>query len=937
MATQSPSRLMLYAAISAVETDLRNFIATHTPSEDPVDFLGPQLHTKCLERAAQEAATLSSATIDDLLPYVDFADHFEIINRHRDLFPGGVASHIKDVTPKLERLAAIRNRVMHSRPLHGADFPTTFEIVESFDKARIGPWEEVRDLLKRILADPAHIYDLRIPLPADVVDQFAHNLPTPDFDETGFIGRTDFLQETIDAILGPYPVITILGAGGIGKSAVALKAAYDILDTVDCPFDLIIWSSSKTHALTGAAIRQINDSIASSLDLFSDVADDLGGVSDGDPIDRLVEDLATLPTLLILDNLETVLDHHIRSFLGRLPRGSKVLVTSRIGIGAYEHPLQLEEMNSDDTLSLMRTLARVRQVEDLVQCSNKQLRRYTARLYNNPGFIKWFVAGVQAGIRPEELLANPDAFLDFCLSNVYDYLSADAKAALRCLVPLRRASQADIGYYSELDGLPLTEAINDLMRTNIVSAHFIPERETYDTYYQVTEIAAQYLTKHHPISSRELTDIKQKRRQIIAVQEKIQAVGRRDPYQRTAIVLRSDRDLVPAKYLRKALRFSRRGEPDAARAEVRRAARVSPEYFEVHRVEGVVLAEAGEVFEADAAYRRALELRPDYGPLLYGYSYFLMRYGDDVQRAAELAAKALEIDPERSVVMVQLGRTRLYLEDYEGAREVLKPLQAQRGQLSLGDAKKGADLYLQTFIREGDLAVHQGRSLDGLRALERGHRFWKTIPEPLIDRRLRERLIKGSISAAWMVEEMKSKFPHEVHRATAIHEWLRSGGLPTERTSDSDRSGHDVVYGKVASLPVRERFGFLEADDGREIFFHRTCLEDRSGWAALSIGATVSFRVGSDEDGRLRATDVRIERPGHVIRNKEGLELEGIVESLVRRRGFGFVRAFAGPSYFVHRSFVREWDALEEGVRVSFVVGINPEDGNICARNLEVL
>ena len=363
---------------------------------------------------------------------------------------------------------------MHSRPLKGGDLPTTLDIAEGLAKALVGPWTQVRRTVELLTDDPSFFYDLRIPvLPGS--DHVAHNLPTPDFDETGFIGRAEFVQRTIDAILGPYPVITILGEGGIGKSAVALQTAYDILDRTDCPFELVIWSSSKTHTLTGAEIERISDSIATSLDLISDVAEGLGGSGIDDPVEGLLQDLAALPTLLILDNLETVLDDRIMSFLGRLPAGSKILVTSRIGIGAFDHPLQLEPMSQDDTVVLMRTLAKARQVSGLVKCSNRQLTEYTTRLYNNPGFIKWFVAGVQAGTRPEELLANPDEFLDFCLKNVYEYLSDDAKTALRCLGRFPGASQADIGYYSGIDGLRLTDAINGLRRTNMVSTQFISE------------------------------------------------------------------------------------------------------------------------------------------------------------------------------------------------------------------------------------------------------------------------------------------------------------------------------------------------------------------------------------------------------------------------------------------------------------------------------
>ncbi len=934
METQSPARLMLYAAISAVETDLRNFITDHTPSEEPREFLGTELYDRCHERAAQQEELLSSPTVVDLLPYADFADHFHLINANRALFPPGAASHIRDVTHKLEKLSPIRNRVMHSRPLQGADLPTTYDTIEGLARVRVGPWRNVRRTLRLLDADPSAIYDLKIPALPTSTEGIAHNLPTADFDETGFVGRDEFVQRTVEAVLGPYPVVTILGEGGIGKSAVALKVAYDLLDSSENPFELIVWSTSKTHILTGTGIRQISDSIASSLDLIKDVAQEVGGDTGGDPVEGLLDDLAALPTLLILDNLETVLDDRIMSFLGRLPSGSKVLVTSRIGIGAFEHPLRLEGMTVDETVVLMRSLAKIHQVEGLVRCSNRQLGQFTRRLYNNPSAIKWFVAGVHTGTRPEELLASPDVFLDFCLTNVYQYLSEDAKAAVRCLVTLSGASQADIGYYSGLDGLRLTEAINGLRRTNMVSTHFVHEGSTYDTCYEVTETAEKYLSKHHPISAEELRVIATRRGKIVAVQEQIKAAGKRDPYQRSALLLRSPRDLVPAKYLRDALRASRKADYDDARMAVDKAGRLAPEYFEVHRVEGVILAESGKIVEAESAFRRALEFHPDYAPLLYGYSRFLMVNRDDVEGAARLSARALEIDPGVPVVVMEHGRARLYMEEFDEARAVLEGLEARRDELSVDDAKKSVDLYMQTFLREGDIAIHRGDVVDGLRAFENGRRFWETIPNALIDRRLRQRLVKAGRLASWMVERMRKEFPDLLEGGLRVKHWLALGGVPMEGRALVDRNGADVVYGKVVRLPVREAYGFLELDDGTELFFHRQSFEDPSAWEALSIGAGLSSRVDTDDDGRLRAADVRVEHPGHVIREKEGMELDGIVESLVSGRGFGFVRAYEGPSYFFHRSFAHEWTALEEGANVTFVVGVNPRDGNTCARNV---
>ena len=59
--------------------------------------------------------------------------------------------------------------------------------------------------------------------------------------------------------------------------------------------------------------------------------------------------------------------------------------------------------------------------------------------------------------------------------------------------------------------------------------------------------------------------------------------------------------------------------------------------------------------------------------------------------------------------------------------------------------------------------------------------------------------------------------------------------------------------GRVARLDVDQGFGFIETDDGRQVYFHRNSVVD-GPFDALTVGAEVRFSEESGEDGPQAST-----------------------------------------------------------------------------------
>ena len=66
------------------------------------------------------------------------------------------------------------------------------------------------------------------------------------------------------------------------------------------------------------------------------------------------------------------------------------------------------------------------------------------------------------------------------------------------------------------------------------------------------------------------------------------------------------------------------------------------------------------------------------------------------------------------------------------------------------------------------------------------------------------------------------------------------------------------LKGTIKSVIWERRFGFISAEDGREVFFHRSALEGVD-FDALEEGTGVEFDVESGPKG-LRAVNVRVEK-----------------------------------------------------------------------------
>jgi LuxR family transcriptional regulator, glucitol operon activator len=237
----SVPQLQLFALLTAIEHDIRDIVRDNLSiTVDLRSLIDNETLQKCIDRLNKDRG-ISEDTIQtfDIIQYMDLGDSLKSVNKHLNVLPSSFQQHLRHVQQQLQGIVPTRNRVMHGRPLEFDDYTRVTDLCRALVKAQTFLWRETRRVQSEIRQNPNYVTALSIPETDDVASKL-HNLPAPDFGDTGFLGREDEFAELKRAVTGSYPVITLLGEGGVGKSALALKLCYEIVDDPNAQFDGVI-------------------------------------------------------------------------------------------------------------------------------------------------------------------------------------------------------------------------------------------------------------------------------------------------------------------------------------------------------------------------------------------------------------------------------------------------------------------------------------------------------------------------------------------------------------------------------------------------------------------------------------------------------------------------------------------------------------------------
>lgn len=824
------TRLTCFALISSIELDSRASVqqlqAVHGAT------LPPGVVEKAEARLAHDRGTAAQGQ-PAIVDYLDFADTHEFLLSHKSMLAGDLRDSLAGVSGLIGLFTQTRNRVAHTRPLEIQDLPRTVDIAQQLVRDAPDHWRATQEMLARINDDPSSVLGLRVNLPADPVNEPFHNLPMPDFDETGFLGRSNDLRKIKRYVLGSWPAISILGDGGLGKSAIALKVAYDLLDDPKADFEAIVWVTAKSQQLTVTEIERISNAIQDSLGMFSEAATQLGAASGNDPTEDLLEYMASFKVLLILDNLETVTDERLREFLREIPNGSKVLMTSRIGV-FKENDVKLDPLSAEESRSLLMSLAHGRNVKMLKELDEAGRSSLVEKLKGHPLYIKWVVSGVQAGRRPSDMVASSRLLLDFCMSNVYEQLGGGARRVLQSMQVLRGVRyQGELAFINEVSATQIQAFVLDLMRSNFVSMTYVSGIDS-DAGYEVGDFARDYLTKQNPVSEKVRARVLAKSEQLLQLSNRLQrgSAQRDRRFDPRTVEIRELHNAPAARLLLRAIRETKGGNLDRALSACVEAHQLSPGFYETRRVEGYVHTLRRDHAAARLAFEQAVELADDESkPLaLFHLAAFLDSEGIEIGTARAHFEEAARLDPDSCEIFLRIGLSHFYEGSYllalgsATAATKKQPTPKQWFQL--------VELLLRSGTFGGERSLAAGRFSDALELVEACLETTAELPSES------------------RTEEFDDWFAHlaalcdRVAEATKGEDYIsrRAQGMAVtcrSHTFHATRAGGRIT-GIVEAMPAGKQFGFVRGGE-HLYFFHSNELVDRRVWAALQVGNLLAF------------------------------------------------------------------------------------------------
>lgn len=331
----------------------------------------------------------------------------------------------------------------------------------------------------------------------DVIENCFSNVPVIS-DE--YVLRKDF-EDELNSILcekDRFPVVTLKGRGGIGKTSLAIKVIKDLSSKKR--FDLIMWFSARDVDLFSEGPKQVKSQILTQEDISKEYCKLIYPTEKiTDPIEVFSRDLSKNPlgnTLYVLDNFETItnpvdvyewLNTHIRN-------PNKILITSRMSRNfKADYPIEVSGMNESQCRVLIKRISEKYEIQHLV--TDDYIEDIINESDGHPYIIKVLlgeVARTRKIGKIERIIAEKDQILNALFRRTFQSLSPASKRVFLTLCSWNSAipliALEAVLWRNDNEKINVDDAIDELQKSSFIELIEIDE----DIFINVPLAASLY-------------------------------------------------------------------------------------------------------------------------------------------------------------------------------------------------------------------------------------------------------------------------------------------------------------------------------------------------------------------------------------------------------------------------------------------------------------
>jgi len=677
-----------YSIISKFENILRENINSELEISD---YNGLEFIPRGVKNAAFKRID-SFDEIYEFLENVDFIHLKEIIiyKNNYDLFFNNEIFKKDDFIRVMDSLNELRCKIAHIRDYFtNSDLNNLICEVKTIASNMNKFSNDYFVFLDNIIGDPQKLV-AKVPIDfyTDDIVKYSvlNNLPIADYEyEGGFVGREEDKNKIIKMIKqGSHKVITIAGAGGVGKSALALNIVTEIIKKEIIIFDCVVWVSAKENKLTYLGIEDIEPTLQNYDELLDTILSVMGfGSEIYESIEKKEKDINTLfdsckRILLVIDNMETITDDRIINFILDSHPNVTILITSRRGLGQVERRYDLKELKEKEATLLFRIICKEKNLTTLLKLEDNIVKQYVNKVYCYPLAIKWVLGQIAMGKDIlsviENINENSSDISQFCFEQIYSELLTESKQIM-CTLSLYEDAvpKGILKYISNLQDEIFEDSIKALMLFSLIIPEQVlnKENQQINSFFSLLPLTRGYVKAQ---LDKDIDLKMQIQKRMISVDNTLEEAERAKKQYRYSLAdlgAITEEEKVAAMLAQTAYQKYQAGSYMGAVESYKKAVDIAPRLASIYRNWAIMESMEMHWVEADKLMDKASRLKPNDTQIWLAWGN-MKRKNNKIKEAHQNYSRAYALSPKDSFVLNSYAQTFSRLGEHKRANELLQ-------------------------------------------------------------------------------------------------------------------------------------------------------------------------------------------------------------------------------------------------------------------------